>query len=76
MAQVTTLDWLLLSVPLVLIWVPALLIVGSDLVAFFRRKRNERRLASYMRDQAWAYRELDLTEPRRPRLGIHTEEEE
>ena len=72
----TTTDWLLLSVPLVLIWVPALLIVGSDLVALYRRKRNERRMAGYLRDQAWAYRELDLTEPRRPRLGIPTEEEE
>ena len=70
-----TIDWLLLSVPLVLVWVPAILFVGSDLLALYRRKRNERRMASYLRDQAWAYREIDLSEPLgRKRLGIKEEE--
>jgi hypothetical protein len=71
-----TLDWVLLSLPLVLIWVPAVLFVGSDLRRLYRDWRDRRRLERYMRDQAWAYRELNLSEPLgRPRLGMNKEED-
>jgi hypothetical protein len=68
----TTLGWLLVAV----IWIPTLVLLAGEGLRVYRDRRDRRRLERYMRDQAWAYRELDLSEPLgRPRLGLDTEEE-
>jgi hypothetical protein len=68
----TTFGWLLVAV----IWIPTLVLLAGEGLRVYRDRRDRRRLERYMRDQAWAYRELDLSEPLgRPRLGIDTEEE-
>jgi hypothetical protein len=68
----TALGWILLAV----IWIPALLLLAGEARRLYRDWRNRKRLERYMRDQAWAYRELDLSEPLgRPRLGLDKEED-
>jgi hypothetical protein len=68
----TALGWILLAV----IWIPALLRLAGEARRLYRDWRNRKRLERYMRDQAWAYRELDLSEPLgRPRLGLDKEED-
>lgn len=72
----STLAWILLAIPLVLIWVPALLFAADDLRILWRRRQAERRMQRRLEMGAWAYRELDLSEPKgRSRLGIDKEED-
>lgn len=68
----STLGWLLVAV----IWIPTLVLLAGEGLRVYRGWRNRRRLERYMRDQAWAYRELNLSEPLgRPRLGMNKEED-
>lgn len=68
----TTLGWLLVAV----IWIPTLVLLAGEGLRVYRDRRDRRRLERYMRDQAWAYRELNLSEPLgRPRLGMNKEED-
>ena len=61
----------------VIVWTPFLIFIGSDLLRWFRDRRDCRRLARRLRADAAAYRDLDLSQPLgRSRLGIPTQEDD